>query len=108
MTTANITNPKAIPGATVRYCITIANAGPGTAATIAASDSIPANMAYAAGSMLSGANCGSAATAEDDDASDGGELDPVAASHAAGTITITRASLTNGASFALTFNAVVN
>ena len=104
----SISNPKAIPGATVRYCITVSNAGPGTAAAISATDAIPANMTYAAGSMLSGANCGTASTSEDDDSSDGAELDPVRASYSAGIITINRASMTNGASFALTFNATVN
>lgn len=104
----SLANPKAIPAATVRYCITISNAGPGTAAAISATDSIPANMSYVAGSMLSGSTCGTAATAEDDDASDGSELDAVTASHSAGTITINRASLTNGASFAVTFAAIIN
>lgn len=104
----SLANPKAIPAATVRYCITISNAGPGTAAAISATDSIPANMSYVGGSMLSGSTCGTAATAEDDDASDGSELDAVTASHSAGTITINRASLTNGASFAVTFAAIIN
>lgn len=104
----SLANPKAIPAATVRYCITVINAGPGTAATISATDSIPANMSYVAGSILSGSTCGTAATTEDDDASDGSELDAVTASHSAGTITINRASLTNGASFAVTFAAIIN
>lgn len=104
----SITNPKAIPGATVRYCITIANAGPGTAAVIAATDAIPANMTYVAGSMLSGASCGSAATAEDDNASGADETDPAGASYSGGTVTVSRASLTSGSSFALAFNATVN
>lgn len=104
----SLANPKAIPAATVRYCITVTNAGPGTAATISATDSIPANMSYVTGSMLSGSACGTAATTEDDDASDGSELDAVTASHSAGTITINRASLTNGASFAVTFAALIN
>mgnify|MGYP003537074440 CR=1 FL=1 len=104
----SLANPKAIPTATVRYCITISNAGPGTAAAISATDSIPANMSYVGGSMLSGSTCGTAATAEDDDTSDGSELDAVTASHSAGTITINRASLTNGASFAVTFAAIIN
>lgn len=41
------TNPKAIPGAIVEYCIAIANAAGGAAATgVIISDTIPANLAY--------------------------------------------------------------
>jgi uncharacterized repeat protein (TIGR01451 family) len=101
-------NPKAIPGATVRYCITISNAGPGTAANISATDAIPANMTYVAGSMLSGSSCGTAATAEDDNAAGGDETDPIGASFSAGAISINRASLLSASSFALVFNATVN
>ena len=101
-------NPKAMPGATVRYCITISNAGPGTAANISATDAIPANMTYVAGSMLSGSSCGTAATAEDENAAGGDETDPIGASFSAGTISINRASLLSASSFALVFNATVN
>ncbi len=101
-------NPKAIPGATVRYCVTISNAGPGTAANIAATDAIPTNMTYVAGSMLSGSSCGTAATAEDDNAAGGDESDPIGASFSAGTISINRASLLSASSFALVFNTTVN
>lgn len=101
-------NPKAMPGATVRYCITISNSGPGTAANISATDAIPANMTYVAGSMLSGSSCGTAATVEDDNAAGGDETDPIGASFSAGTISINRASLLSASSFALAFNATVN
>jgi uncharacterized repeat protein (TIGR01451 family) len=64
------TNPKAIPGATIRYCITVSNAGPGTAAGLSASDADSLQLAtYVAGSMRTGSSCGAAATAEDDNAS---------------------------------------
>ena len=101
-------NPKAIPGATVRYCITISNAGPGTAANISATDAIPANLTYVAGSMLSGSSCGTAATAEDDNASGADETDPIGAAFSTGTVTVNRAALLNASSFALVFNATVN
>lgn len=101
-------NPKAIPGATVRYCITISNAGPGTAANISASDVIPANSTYVAGSMLSGSSCGTATTAEDDDATGADESNPIGAAFSGGTLTISRASLLSASSFALVFNATVN
>ncbi len=41
------TNPKAIPGAVVEYCIAVANASGGADATsVAISDTIPANLTY--------------------------------------------------------------
>lgn len=101
-------NPKALPGAVVRYCVTISNAGPGIASVINANDTLPANLTYIAGSMQSGAGCGSAATAEDDDGSGADESDPVGASFSAGTVTITRASLVSGESFAVVMNATIN
>ena len=59
-------NPKAIPGAIVQYCILITNAGSGTATLVSASDIIPSDLTFIAGSMKTGTNCGSAAsTAED-------------------------------------------
>jgi len=41
------TNPKAIPGATIEYCISVANAaGSATATTVAVSDPLPATVTY--------------------------------------------------------------
>jgi uncharacterized repeat protein (TIGR01451 family) len=104
----SLANPKTLPGAIVRYCVTLSNAGPGIAAIINASDTLPTNLTYVAGSMLSGVDCGSAATAEDDDAIGADESDPVGASFSAGTVNITRASMLSGESFALVLNATVN
>lgn len=43
------TNPKAIPGATVQYCIKVSNAaGSATATNIAVSDPVPADVTYVA------------------------------------------------------------
>ncbi len=101
-------NPKAVSGSTVRYCFTISNAGPSAATNVAASDVIPTNLTYVAGSMFSGTSCATTTTAEDDDATDGAETDPVTASISGATITATRASLLSTGSFAISFNAVVN
>lgn len=44
------TNPKAIPGATVEYCISVANAaGSATASSVAISDPLPATVTYDSG-----------------------------------------------------------
>lgn len=101
-------NPKAIPGATMRYCITVSNAGPGTAASLSIVDTIPANTSFVAGSMYSGSNCGTATTVEDDNAVGPDESDPAGAAFSAGQVTINRVSLVGGESFALTFNVAIN
>jgi uncharacterized repeat protein (TIGR01451 family) len=49
---ADPTNPKSVPGATVEYCISVANAvGSATATNLNIRDVIPANMTYVAGSI---------------------------------------------------------
>lgn len=104
----NLTNFKAIPGATLRYCVTIGNTGTATATAVTATDSLPAGLTYVLGSMLSGSDCTSAATVEDDDAVGADESDPVGASYAGGTITINRGTLPTSTSFALTYRVTVN
>ncbi len=104
------TNPKSIPGAIVRYCILVSNAGSATATAVSASDPIPADLTFVPGSMFSGTSCGTAGTAEDDDAADGAETDPFTMSYNAASFTVTgtAASLAPTASMALVFNATVN
>jgi uncharacterized repeat protein (TIGR01451 family) len=52
----SVTNPKAIPGAVIEYCISVTNTGPATATNIAVSDVIPANMTFVNNSVyLNGA-----------------------------------------------------
>ena len=57
------TNPKAIPGATIEYCITVANAaGAATATNVAVLDDLPADVIYSSafGTFLNGnARCAS-------------------------------------------------
>lgn len=102
------TNPKATAGATMRYCILVSNAGSATATNVSVGDPVPASMTYVPNSMVTGANCGSAATPEDDDANDAGETDPYTASFAGTTLTANAASLRPAVSFAIAFNAVIN
>ena len=101
-------NWKAIPGATLRYCVTIGNSGTASASTVIATDSLPAMLSYVPGSLLSGADCASAATLEDDNATGTDESDPVGASYSAGTISIIRSSLPTGTAFAVTYRVSVN
>lgn len=102
------TNPRAIPGAVMEYCILIQNPGSATATSVVGTDVIPATLAYTAGSMLSGASCAGATTAEDDDASGADESDPFGASISGNTLTATAASLGPSAGFALKFRTTVN
>jgi uncharacterized repeat protein (TIGR01451 family) len=101
-------NPKSIPGAIVRYCITVNNAGSGTATGVSMGDILPANVTYVPGSMMSGASCGTAATAEDDNNSGADENDPIGMSITGTTITGVRSSMLPSTSFAMVFHATVN
>lgn len=102
------TNPRMIPGALVRYCLTITNSGPGIATDIAITDALPAATSFAAGSMRSGATCATAATVEDDNATGADESDPLGASIAGSTITIVQATMAASSSFAVTFDVTIN
>jgi len=101
-------NPKAIPGAAIRYCITVTNTGSGTATSVSATDTIPAQLTYVPNSMLSGVSCGNATTAEDDDASGADDTDIVGMSISGSTITAVASSLAPNAAFAMVFSATVN
>lgn len=104
----NASNPKAIPGAALRYCILVTNPGTLAGTAIAATDLLPAGITYIPGTARSGANCASATTVEDDDATGADESDPYGVSFLAGTLTATATTLAPAASFAITFDAVLN
>jgi uncharacterized repeat protein (TIGR01451 family) len=104
-------NPKAIPGAVVQYCILITNNG--TTATpahtaLTVNDPLPANSTFVSGSMFSGSSCAAATTAEDDNSSGTDESDPIGMSFAGSTVTATTASLAVNASFAMVFRVTLN
>lgn len=63
-------NPKAIPGATMTYTITIANSGSTDASNVALVDQIPANTVFASGSV-STTNSNGAATVTIEYSTDG-------------------------------------
>lgn len=101
-------NPKAVPGAVIQYCILTSNAGTATATAVTATDTIPTNLTYVAGSMFSGTSCAGATTAEDDNNTGADESDPYGASITGTTITGVAPSLASSVSFALVFRATVN
>jgi uncharacterized repeat protein (TIGR01451 family) len=102
------TNPLAIPGATLRYCVLITNAGPSNASVVNGVDLVPASSTYVPDSMLSGTSCAGAATAEDDNSSGGDESNPMGASASGSTLTMVAPALSTGSSIALVYNATVN
>jgi uncharacterized repeat protein (TIGR01451 family) len=106
-TAAGGTNPKAIPGAVVKYCILISNTGTSTMTNVSTNDNIPVNLTFVPGSMRSGTNC-NAATVEDDNAIGADETDPFGMSITGSTVNASATSIAGSASFALTFNAIVN
>ncbi len=108
-------NPKAIPGAVVQYCLLVTNNGRSTAPNVTAPqtnltvlDPVPSGLTYVPGSMLSGSSCATATTAEDDDNTGTDESDPIGMSVSGATITGITASLAPNASMALVFSAKVN
>lgn len=94
------TNPKLIPGAVVEYCIAVANAAGGAAATsVAVSDILPSTLTYVASSIrLDGTTTGLVCNA---DGVAGGTF-------ASGTVSGTLASVAAGATRTLVFRATVN
>ena len=107
----SITNPKAVPGAVVQYCILITNNGTtetSTHSSVVMNDPLPTNATFVAGSMLSGTSCATATTAEDADNAGADETDPFGMVITGSTITGRAASLAPGATFAMVFRATIN
>ncbi len=102
------TNPKAIPGAVMEYCILISNSGTTTLTSIVASDTLPSNFTYATGTMTSGSNCAAATTAEDDNNTDADESDPYGGAISGTALSGSASSLNASTAFALKFRGTVN
>jgi uncharacterized repeat protein (TIGR01451 family) len=107
------TNPKALPGATVEYCISVNNAAGGQAATgVNVRDVIPANMTYLPNSIFLGATvtspgasqtCAGGTAVTDATDADAGQFN-VALDRAEGTF----ANVAAGTSTALIFRATID
>lgn len=108
------TNPKAIPGAIVEYCISVANgAGGATASNVAISDLVPPNTTYVAGSIFVNAivtspgstqTCSGGASVTDGADGDAGEFGSPTANTAYGRLTNIAASSANALIFRVTLN----
>lgn len=101
-------DPKAIPGATMRYCILVTNNGSGTATGINVGDALPATTTFIPGSLRSGTTCAGATTVEDDNASGADESDPFGASIAGTTVAATTPTLAPASAMAIAFNVTIN
>lgn len=79
------TNPKRIPGAVVRYTISLQNTGAAAATNVVASDPVPSDVTYTPGTIT--LNGGAQTDASDADASDFGATTPGAVTVNVGTVT---------------------
>ncbi|MDQ8036920.1 MAG: hypothetical protein REI12_05825 [Pedobacter sp.] len=102
------TNPKAIPGAVVEYCLVVSNASGGAAASsVVLTDVMPTQTTYSAASMKSGtgATCNSGTVTSLTDSSADGD----GASYTSGTTTVSigTASIAAGSSVWAVFRVTV-
>jgi uncharacterized repeat protein (TIGR01451 family) len=111
----SVTNPKAIPGAVIQYCVLITNNGKAAAphatinqTVIAPTDTLPSSETYVPSSMFSGTTCAGATTAEDDGNAGADESDPFGMAISGSTITGNAPTLAPGATFAMVFRATIN
>lgn len=102
------TTPKAIPGATMRYCILVTNNGSATATGVNVIDPLPVGTTFIAGSLRSGTSCAGATTVEDDNAAGADESDPFGASIGGTAVAATAPTLAPGNALALAFHVTVN
>ena len=94
-------DPKRIPGATIRYTILVSNAGTATATadSVVITDTIPADLTYTGGTIILDTNTMS--DAADTDAADYNVTN-------AGAVTVTIPSIAIGGSSTVTFDVTVN
>lgn len=111
------TNPKAIPGATIEYCIDVNNTGAIAAGSISIADVIPANTTYVPGSIKSAATgTGTACdlgsgTTEDDNAVHAGAGDETPTGgnfDGTDTVTVTTDTIPASSRFKATFQVTVD
>jgi uncharacterized repeat protein (TIGR01451 family) len=95
------TNPKMIPGATVEYCIAVANAsGSATATGVSISDALPAETTYDSGFGIKVNGTVTGSTCNADGAAGG--------SFAAGTVSATLSDIAGGVTRTVVFRVTVN
>jgi uncharacterized repeat protein (TIGR01451 family) len=103
--------PKALPGATVEYCLLVRNATLLVPASdVVLTDVVPANTTYVAGSIKVGGTCLLGGEAQDDDADDAGDGRTYAGSYTGGTRTVsaTIPTVVGGGQVAAVFRVTIN
>jgi uncharacterized repeat protein (TIGR01451 family) len=108
-----LVNPKAIPGATVEFCMTISNAGPGNATNLDLTDALPANMTYVSNSLTVGGlgvggQCVLNGTIEDDNATGADETDLYGGSFDGTTVRAHLGTVTALVPLTVAFRATIN
>lgn len=108
-----LVNPHPIPGAVVEYCMKVSNAGPGTAANLTLSDSIPANSTFVPGSISVGTSgilgaCILLGTSEDDNNTGADETDLYGGSFDGTTVRATLPTVASSTSMSVAFRVTVN
>lgn len=93
------TNPKAIPGATVTYTITVTNSGAVAASNVTVTDNIPANTTYSPGTIDLGGT--SITDADGDDEGDYNITTP-------GAVTVVIPTIADGGSSVVEFDVTIN
>ena len=106
-------NPHPIPGAVVEYCMRINNAGPGSAANVVVSDSIPANSTFVPGSIAVGTAgilgaCILLGTSEDDNNTGADETDLYGGSFDGTTVRATLPAVAASTAMSVSFRVTVN
>lgn len=109
----NLANPKALPGAVIQYCLTVANTTLTTPATnVTLTDVIPANTTYVPGSITVGGigTAGVCVLNGQPVADNGSTTTPYSGSFNTGTKTVTATipTLAGGTSLAASFRVTVN
>jgi uncharacterized repeat protein (TIGR01451 family) len=108
-----LVNPRAIPGAVMEYCLTVSNAGPGTATGVSITDAVPAGTTYISNSLSvggvgAGGQCVLNGTTEDDDTSGADETDLYGGSFNGTTVRGDIPTLIAGTSLTAAFRVTVN
>lgn len=108
-----LVNPRAIPGAVMEYCLTVSNAGPGSATGVSITDAVPAGTTYISNSLTVGGlgvggQCVLNGTTEDDDTSGADETDLYGGSFNGTTVRSDIPALVAGLSLTAAFRVTVN
>lgn len=97
----NTTNPKAIPGAIIEYCIAVSNAGgSATATNVTVNDPVPAELTYSASSIIVNGTVDGAGVCQPDGATGG--------TYTGTTVTATIPTIAAGDTRTVRFRAVIN